>query len=76
MRNVELDEAKKNWHEVLESALQGEEVLITQKQRPVLSVSRIAEEDEPCREPGSAKGLIRMREDFDEPLPDFEEYKS
>jgi len=30
MRQVELDEAKKNWRNVLESALQGEDVLITQ----------------------------------------------
>jgi len=27
-----------------------------------------------ARKPGLAKGLIRMREDFDEPLHDFQEY--
>lgn len=26
------------------------------------------------REPGLAKGLIKMNEDFDEPLDDFEDY--
>jgi hypothetical protein len=26
------------------------------------------------REPGSAKGLIKMAPDFDHPLPEFEEY--
>ncbi len=76
MRHVELDEAKKNWGEILENALQGEEVLITRKERPVLRVIRIPEEEQPCRRPGSAKGLIRMREDFDEPLADFQEYMS
>jgi prevent-host-death family protein len=76
MRQVELDEAKKNWRKVLESALQGEEVLITRKQRPVLRLIRIPERDEPYRQPGSARGLIRMREDFDEVLADFQEYMS
>jgi len=76
MRHVELDEAKKNWRKVLESALQGEEVLITRKQRPVLRLVRIPEEEQPYRQPGSAKGLVRMREDFDEPLADFQRYTS
>ena len=26
------------------------------------------------RKPGSAKGLITMREDFDDPIPGFEDY--
>jgi antitoxin (DNA-binding transcriptional repressor) of toxin-antitoxin stability system len=76
MRHVELDEAKKDWRKVLESALQGEEVLITREQRPVLRLIRIPEQEEPYRQSGSAKGLIRMREDFDEPLTDFQEYMS
>jgi prevent-host-death family protein len=76
MRQVELDEAKKNWRKVLESALQGEEVLITRKQRPVLRLIRIPEQEEPYRQAGSAKGLIQMRADFDEPLADFQEYMS
>ena len=32
------------------------------------------EEVKPSRKAGLAKGLIRMREDFDEPLDDFKEY--
>ena len=76
MRHIELDEAKKNWQKVLESALQGEEVLITRRQRPVLRLIRIPEQEEPYRQPVSAKGLIQIREDFDEPLADFQEYMS
>jgi antitoxin (DNA-binding transcriptional repressor) of toxin-antitoxin stability system len=76
MRQVELDEARKNWRKLLESALRGEEVLITQEHRPVLKLIRIPEQERPYRQPGSAKGLIRMREDFDEPLADFQGYQS
>jgi hypothetical protein len=44
-----------------------------QKQR-VLTV--LAQKPPPCPQPqfGSAKGLITMSDDFDEPLEDFEEY--
>ena len=76
MRQVELDEAEKNWHNVLESALHGEEVLFTLGQRPVLRLVRIPEQEGPYRQPGSAKGLIGMKENFDEPLADFREYMS
>jgi antitoxin (DNA-binding transcriptional repressor) of toxin-antitoxin stability system len=76
MRQVELDEAEKNWRKVLESALQGEEVLITRGQRPVLRLVRILEQEELYRQPGSARGLIGMRDNFDEPLADFQEYMS
>lgn len=31
-------------------------------------------EDVSARQPGSAKGLIQMADDFDEPLEDFREY--
>ncbi|WP_425342609.1 type II toxin-antitoxin system VapB family antitoxin [Lunatimonas salinarum] len=30
--------------------------------------------NKPQRKPGLAKGLIRMKDDFDEPLDDFKEY--
>lgn len=44
MRQVDLDEAEKNWHNVVESALQREEVLITRGQRAVLRLVRILEQ--------------------------------
>ena len=36
--------------------------------------ARGKEEIKTVRKAGLAKGLIRMREDFDEPLDDFKEY--
>lgn len=73
MLQIELEVAEKNWHEILKIALQGKEVLITREQRPVLRLIRIAEQAERCRQLGSARGLITMRENFDEPLVDFQE---
>jgi len=36
----------------------------------------LVEDARPPREPGFARGLLRMAEDFDEPLSDFEGYRS
>ena len=37
--------------------------------------SRKADSVAPRRRPGSAQGLIRIAEDFDQPLEDFEAYR-
>jgi antitoxin (DNA-binding transcriptional repressor) of toxin-antitoxin stability system len=76
MLHVELEEAKSKWSAILESALQGEEVLITRNLEPLLRLIRIRQESGTYRQPGSARGLIQMREDFDEPLVDCQEYVS
>jgi antitoxin (DNA-binding transcriptional repressor) of toxin-antitoxin stability system len=76
MLHVALEDAKSNWPALLESALQGEEVLITGNPEPSLKLSHIRRESGTYRQPGSARGLIRMREGFDEPLVDFQEHMS
>ena len=51
----------------------GEEVILTQEGQPVakiIAVTRRASQ----RQFGSAKGLIHMREDFDDPIEDFRPY--
>ncbi|AFZ00171.1 type II toxin-antitoxin system Phd/YefM family antitoxin [Calothrix sp. PCC 6303] len=59
---------------MVEAALQGEEVVILKDNQPVVRLATL----EPTRKPrprfGSAKGLITLSEDFDEPLEDFREY--
>jgi hypothetical protein len=37
--------------------------------------SRPVPVNRPRRQPGSAKGLIRLMDDFDQPLEDFEAYR-
>jgi antitoxin (DNA-binding transcriptional repressor) of toxin-antitoxin stability system len=76
MLHIELEEARKKWPEILEGVLQGEDVLITRNLKPLLKLVRVHDHVETYRQHGSAKGLIRMREDFDEPLADFQAYMS
>jgi antitoxin (DNA-binding transcriptional repressor) of toxin-antitoxin stability system len=73
MYQIELDKAKADMATLIQTALNGEEVIITQNDEPVLKLVRIAT-SKPRRQSGSAKGLISLSEDFDEPLEDFREY--
>jgi antitoxin (DNA-binding transcriptional repressor) of toxin-antitoxin stability system len=73
MQEVTPDEAKQHLAELIEAALRGEEVLIARDQQHavrLVPVTRNARN----RRAGTARGLIAIHEDFDAPLPDFDEY--
>ncbi len=72
MQQVDIMAAQSQITQLLESALRGEEIIITRDNQPILKliqVSPIAK-----RRRGSAKGQIWIAPDFDQPLEDFREY--
>ncbi len=73
MHQIEIDEAKKQVESLLQAALDGDEVIITQNNEPVLKLVRVSQIKK-RRQSGTARGLIKMSDDFDEPLEDFREY--
>ena len=73
MQQIDIDQAKMQIATVLQSALEGDEIIITQNDQPVLKLVRVAQSKK-HRQSGSARGLISMSEDFDQPLEDFREY--
>lgn len=73
MHQIELDKAKAQLDVLLQTALDGEEILITHNEEPVLRLVPIRKSSH-RRKAGSAKGLLTITEDFDEPLEDFREY--
>lgn len=73
MRQVSIQEAQVQFLGLIEAALQGEEIIITQGGQPILKFVMI-DQPKPPRQRGSAKGLITIADDFDEPLEDFAEY--
>lgn len=75
MYEVSLDEASAQLPVLVDAAIRGEEVFITQDGSQVVQLIRVARSP---RRPqfGSARGLITMEDDFDEPLTDFDEYMS
>jgi Antitoxin of toxin-antitoxin stability system len=72
MQTVTIDEAKSHLPDLIDAAAAGEDIYIKKNEelaiqlvpRPVRARKRVF---------GSAKGLISMGPDFDEPLEDFRE---
>jgi antitoxin (DNA-binding transcriptional repressor) of toxin-antitoxin stability system len=73
MQTMTLDEAKTHLVDLIEAAAAGEEVFI--KKNEDLAVQLVPRSvKRRKRQFGSAKGLISMAPDFDEPLEEFKEY--
>ena len=70
MTQLDIAEAKFNLSKLLDLAIKGEEIVITQDDKPVVKISPIKQ----SLKRGSAKGKVWMSDDFDEPLEDFQEY--
>jgi antitoxin (DNA-binding transcriptional repressor) of toxin-antitoxin stability system len=67
MQQVDITEAKNKIEYLLQSALGGEEIIITQNQQPILKLIQFLQPSK-RRQRGSAKGQIEMSPDFDAPL--------
>jgi prevent-host-death family protein len=73
MYQISLEEAKVQFLRLIQEAMQGQEIVITQNSVPMLKLVAIPR-SKPRAQFGSAKGLITMSDDFDAPLEDFKEY--
>ncbi len=73
MHQVDIEEAKTHLHELVDAAVNGEEIVIAKDERRLVKLVPVSQAESRPRF-GSAKGLITMSEDFDGPLEDFEEY--
>lgn len=65
---VNIHEAKTHLSRLLEQVMQGEEVIIAKSGKPVARLVALGGSAK-RRKPGSARGQIKMAEDFDDPLP-------
>lgn len=76
MRNVTVYEAKTHLSELIRLALQGEEIIISRGKTPVVKLVALTEA-RPERKIGIyPRAVLKIAEDFDEPLSDFQEYMS
>jgi prevent-host-death family protein len=74
MTKVDVSRVCERLSELIEEAMAGNEVLITKEERPLARLVPASEAPRKSRTFGSAKGLIKIADDFDEPLEDFREY--
>jgi prevent-host-death family protein len=73
MLQVTLAEASAQLAQLVEAALQGEEIVIVRDEQPAVKLMPMLPVKR-RRKPGSAKGLITISDDFDAPLEDFKDY--
>lgn len=74
MTRVTIKEAKTNLSELIQQALEGDEVIIAKGQQALVKLVALPGGSQQ-RRIGNAEGVILyMADDFDESLPEFEEY--
>ena len=71
---IELEKIEENPRILEQLAVEIPELIITKNNQPIYKLTRINQPIKKRRHRGSAKGLITMSADFDEPLAEFGEY--
>ncbi len=66
-------EVNANQPKLIEVAISGDEIVLTRDNQPVVKLVS-ASPVKRRRQAGSAKGLVTISDDFDEPLEDFKDY--
>lgn len=74
MSIVNIHQAKTHLSRLVDEAVGGGEVIIARSNKPLVKLVPI-DEARPPRRLGDAAGKVRMSDDFDEPIPDFDEYR-
>lgn len=72
MQQIELSEARLHLAELINEAIDGQEIIITENNLPLLKLVRIAA-PKPKRTLGSAEGQIWMAPDFNESYEEWVE---
>ncbi len=73
MQNIDVNQAKKRLSELIEQSISEGGVVITKEGQPVAKLIPFTKPKKQ-RKLGTARGLIKISKDFDEPLEDFKEY--
>lgn len=73
MTRVNVAEAKAKLARLIDAALQGEEVIIARRNRPVVRLVALRNPKSPIGF-GALRGSVRISPDFEQPLDDFAAY--
>ncbi|MEH2024897.1 type II toxin-antitoxin system Phd/YefM family antitoxin [Nostoc sp.] len=74
MQHITIEAASQNLDELIAAAINGEEIIITKYQQPMVKLTPVILEKKRSPLFGSAKDLITISDDFDEPLEEFPDY--
>ncbi len=73
MQHVSIEQAKMNLTSLVAAALNGEEIVIEESNKAVKLVP--FQITKPRPQFGSARGLIEVKDNFDDPIEEFAEYQ-
>lgn len=73
MKPVNVAEAKARLSELIDAALDGQEVVIARRNVPLVRLTAV-DSAKVRPEFGKLRGKVRLEADFDNPLADFDEY--
>jgi len=74
MPTITIEEARANLDDLIHRLTPGEEVVITENDRPVAKLVATAPAPRKVPKLGTMKGTVLSMEHFDDPLEEFEEY--
>ncbi len=73
MEQVNIHEAKTHFSKLLDRVIAGETIIIAKAGKPMAELRPLS--GPPARRvPGIDRGKVLVGDDFDDPLPEFEEY--
>lgn len=78
MIRITLSDAKEHLPDLIDAAVRGEDVFIAgdgADDAPMVKLVAVIPAERRARRAGSARGMVWMSDDFDDPLPDFDEYR-
>ena len=67
MHQISITEAKQKFSQIVQAVLSGREVIITENDEPIIKMISLKKNVSKPKF-GSAKGLIEIADDFDEPI--------
>ena len=73
MDNIDVKKAENCLSDLIQQTIEGDEIIITKEGRPIAKLVALGKIPQK-RKFGSAKGLIKMANDFDETPEDFKDY--
>jgi len=74
MKTLPVNQASRHLDALVDAAIAGEEVVLTRDDHSGVRLVPVSSAGSAHPQFGSARGLIKMSDDFDAPLDDFDDY--
>ncbi|MDM8517880.1 type II toxin-antitoxin system prevent-host-death family antitoxin [Desulfobacterales bacterium HSG16] len=74
MLNIDINKAESSFSDLINQTANGNEIIITKDGHPFVKLISLIKKTKKKRQFGSAKGLIKISDDFDKTPEEFEDY--